>query len=66
MSSHAVTIAGYLLFLALGIALTVLAHRPGSRIPALSALVTRVMHSRTGRIAIIAWRGWLGLHLFSK
>jgi len=28
MSSHAVTSAGYLLFLALGIALTVLAHCP--------------------------------------
>jgi len=24
------------------------------------------MHSRTGRIAIIAWWAWLGLHLFSK
>jgi uncharacterized protein DUF6186 len=66
MSSHAVTIAGYLLFLALGIALTVLAHRPGSRVPTLSALFTRVMHSRTGRIAVIAWWAWLGLHLFSK
>ncbi|HCU96899.1 MAG TPA: hypothetical protein DHU96_30975 [Actinobacteria bacterium] len=66
MSSHAITVAGYLSFLVLGIGLTVLAHRPASRIPTLSALFSRVMHSRTGRIAVIAWWAWLGLHLFSK
>ncbi len=66
MSSHAITIAGYLVFLAAGISLTVLAHRPGSRIPTLGAVFSRVMHSRTGRIAVIAWWAWLGLHLFSK
>lgn len=66
MSSHTITIAGYLLFLALGIGLNVMAHRPGSRIPTLGALFSRIMHSRTGRIAVIAWWAWLGLHLFSK
>ncbi len=66
MSSHTITITGYLAFFVAGIALTVLAHRPGSRIPTLSVLFTRVMHSRTGRIAVIAWWAWLGLHLFSK
>jgi Family of unknown function (DUF6186) len=66
MSSHTITVAGYLVFAALGTGLTVLAHRPGSRVPALGALFTRIMHSRTGRIAVAAWWAWLGLHLFSK
>jgi len=43
-----------------------LAHRPGSRVPTLGALSTRIMHGRTGRIAVVAWWAWLGLHLFSK
>ncbi len=51
---------------AAGTGLNVLAHRSGSRIPTMGALFTRVMHSRTGRIAVVAWWAWLGLHLFSK
>ncbi len=66
MSSRDLTLGGYLLFLALGIVLTVLAHRRGSAIPAMGAMFTRIMHSRTGRIAVIAWWAWLGMHLFSK
>jgi len=66
MSSHDITLVGYLLFPALGIGLTALAHRPGSRVPTLGALSTRIMHGRTGRIAVVAWWAWLGLHLFSK
>jgi hypothetical protein len=66
MSSHTVTLAGYLLVLALGTGLNALAHRPASRLPTLAAVVTRIMHSRTGKIAVIAWWAWLGVHLFSK
>ena len=66
MSSRAITVGGYLLFLALGIGLNVLAHRHGSAIPTMGAMFTRIMHSRTGRIAVVAWWAWLGLHLFSK
>ena len=66
MTSHYITIAGYATFLAAGIALNLLAHRRGSRIPTMGALFTRIMHTRTGRIAIIAWWAWLGMHLFSK
>jgi hypothetical protein len=66
MSSHIITIAGFVAFAAAGTGLNVLAHRPGSRIPTMGALFTRVMHGRTGRIAVVAWWAWLGLHLFSK
>jgi Family of unknown function (DUF6186) len=66
MSSHTVTLAGYLLVLALGTGLNALAHRPASRLPTLAAVCTRIMHSRTGKIAVIAWWAWFGVHLFSK
>ena len=66
MSSHAITVAGYLALAAVAIVLNVLAHRRGSRIPTVGAVFTRIMHSRTGRIAVVAWWAWLGLHLFSK
>lgn len=66
MSSHVITVAGFLGFAVAGIALNLLAHRPGSRIPTMGAMFTRIMRTRTGRIAVIAWWAWLGLHLFSK
>ena len=66
ISSHVITITGYLAFLAAGITLNVLAHRRGSPIPAMGTLFSRVMHSRTGRIAVVAWWAWLGMHLFAK
>jgi hypothetical protein len=66
MSSHAITIAGFVAFAAAGVGLNLLAHRPGSRIPTIGALFTLIMHTRTGRIAVVAWWAWLGLHLFSK
>ncbi len=66
MASHYLTILGYLAFTAAGIALAVRAHHPGSRIPTVSELFSRIMHDRTGRIAIIAWWAFIGLHLFAK
>jgi len=32
----------------------------------MGALLSRIMRSLTGRIAVIAWWAWLGLHLFSR
>jgi hypothetical protein len=66
MSSHVITIAGFVAFAFAGTALNLLAHRSGSRIPTMGAMLTRIMYSRTGRIAVVAWWAWLGLHLFSK
>ncbi len=66
MTSHYATILGYSLATAAGIALGIRAHRPGSRIPTIGQLLARIMHDRTGRIAIIAWWAFIGLHLFSK
>jgi hypothetical protein len=66
MSSHDITLAGYLLFVFLGIGLNLLAHRRRSRIPTIGQVFGRIMHTRTGRIAVVAWWAFLGLHLFSK
>jgi hypothetical protein len=72
VSSHDITIAGYLVFLALAVALNVRAHlgsrpdRPGTRIPTVGQVFSRLMHTRTGRIAVIAWWAFIGFHLFSK
>ena len=66
MSSHDVTILGYLVFLAAGVALAVRAHAPASRIATISQVFGRIMHSRTGRIAMVAWWAFIGFHLFSK
>ena len=55
-----------MLFALAGTALNARAHRPGSRLPTLGALLSRLMHSRTGRIAVVAAWAWIGLHLFSK
>jgi hypothetical protein len=66
MSSRDITIAGYLFFLAIAIGMSLLARQPGSRLPTIGQVLTRIMHSRTGRIAVVAWWAFLGLHLFSK
>ncbi|HEV2377215.1 MAG TPA: DUF6186 family protein [Streptosporangiaceae bacterium] len=66
MTSHVITVAGFLAFAVAGIGLNLAAHRRGSRIPTMGAVFSRLMHSRTGRIAVVAWWAWLGLHLFSR
>jgi hypothetical protein len=43
-----------------------IAHRQRSRIPTVGQVFSRLMHTRTGRIAVIAWWAFIGFHLFSK
>jgi hypothetical protein len=66
MSSRDITIAGYLVCLGIAIGMSLLARRPQSRLPTIGQVLARIMHSRTGRIAIVAWWAFLGFHLFSK
>ncbi len=65
MSSHDVTIAGYLVVAAGIVALQVLASRTRV-VPSLGDLLTRAMRSRTGRVGILVAWAWIGLHFFAK
>ena len=66
MSSHDVTVAGYLLIVTSGVALQLLSHRPGSRIPCIRNLLGLVMRTRSGRVGVVAGWAWFGLHLFVR
>jgi hypothetical protein len=60
------TIAGYALLLVAGIALQVLARRPGSRLRPIQAYASAVMRTRTGRwIMLVLW-WWVGWHFFVR
>jgi hypothetical protein len=66
MSSHDVTILGYLVVLAAGVTLQLLAGRPNSKIPSLGAVITWAMSSRTLRVGLLVGWAWLGLHFFAR
>jgi hypothetical protein len=65
VTSHAITIAGYLAVLS-GIALLqVLATRTRVPVPSLGELLTRAMRTRTGRVGVLVAWAWIGLHFFA-
>jgi hypothetical protein len=66
MTSHAVTIAGYLAVAAGIVLLQVLATRTRVPVPSLGELLTRAMRSRTGRVGVLVAWAWIGLHFFAK
>jgi hypothetical protein len=66
MSSHDVTIAGYLVVAAGIVVLQVLATRTSVPVPSLGELLTRAMRSRTARVGILVAWAWIGLHFFAK
>ena len=66
MSSHEVTIAGYLVFLAGIVLLQVLATRTRVPVPSLGDMLSRAMRSRTGRVGVLVAWAWIGLHVFAK
>jgi len=56
------TIAGYLTLVVIGVTLFVMTSKPGGKIAPMTALVDRIMHHRTTRIAIILAWWWVGWH----
>lgn len=66
MSSHGVTVTGYVAIAVVGIALQLAALRPGSRIPTLAVVLRRAMRTRSGRVGIVTGWAWLGLHFFVR
>ncbi len=66
MNSHNVTILGYLVVLAAGVLLEVLAIFTPARVPRLGEIFTRIMRSRTGRVGMLVAWAWVGLHFFAR
>jgi hypothetical protein len=66
MSSHDVTVLGYLVVLFAGVLLELLALFTPARIPRLGDLFTRIMRSRTGRVGMLVAWAWVGLHFFAR
>jgi len=65
MTSHQITIAGYLIILAAIVTLQVLATRTRAPVPSFGELLTRAMRTRTGRVGVLVAWAWIGLHFFA-
>ena len=66
MNGHDVTVAGYTVIVFSGVGLQLLSRRPGSRIPSIGSVLSRVMRSRSGRVGVVAGWAWLGMHFFAR
>jgi len=66
MSTHAITVAGYVLIVLCGIVLQLLSYRTNSRIPSLGTVFSRVVRTRSGRVGLVAGWAWLGLHFLAR
>jgi hypothetical protein len=59
------TVSGYLLVLVCAIALVIASHLSNSTIPTFGSLLSRIMRTRSGRIAVLVGWLWLGMHFFA-
>ncbi len=58
----AITIAGYLCFVAAGLVIWLVTRREKSKVASLGDLLDRVMHHRATRVAIMLAWWWIGWH----
>jgi Family of unknown function (DUF6186) len=66
MSSHDITVAGYLLIAWSGVGLEVYARRTRSRVPTIGRVLSHLMRTRSGRVGVVAAWAWLGMHYFAR
>ena len=66
MSTHDLTVLGYLVVVAAGVVIELIATRTQARIPPLGEVLTRIMRTRTGRVGVLVAWAWLGLHFFAR
>jgi hypothetical protein len=66
MTSHDLTVAVYSVIAVAGAGLQIRSQSDRSRIPSLGKVFSRAMHTRSGRIGILAGWAWLGLHFFAR
>ena len=62
MSHPAIVITGYLVAVALGIAIWLLSHFEVLKLTKVGDLMERILHHRTTRLAIILAWWWIGWH----
>jgi hypothetical protein len=66
MTSHDVTVAGYLLVALAAVGLESAAGRGARGIASIRQIVGRVTLTRSGRLGALAAWAWLGMHLFAR
>ncbi|CAB4618572.1 MAG: hypothetical protein F2590_04675 [Actinobacteria bacterium] len=62
MTSREMVIAGYIAFIAIGVLMWFIFRAPNSPVSTVSALIDRIMHHRTTRLAIMLAWWWVGWH----
>jgi hypothetical protein len=66
MTSHDVTIAGYLVIVTGAVVLEAAARSSRFDVQSLGTVLSRVMRNRAGRIGMIAAWAWIGMHFFAR
>lgn len=66
MTSHQITVLGFLVVLTGFIAAEVAARTRRWRLPTFAQVCTRIMRTRTGRVGVLVAWAWLGLHFFAR
>ena len=57
-----IIVGGYIFFVLVGIALWLYSRRPNSPVANVAAMIDRIMHHRTTRVAIMLGWWWVGWH----
>ncbi len=66
MSSHDLTVTGYLVVLLAAAGLQAVALQTSAPVPPLGEVLTRIMRTRIGRVGVLVAWAWLGLHFFAR
>jgi hypothetical protein len=66
MNSHDLTVLGYLVILLVGGLLQMASRWRWAPVPPLGDVLTRIMHTRTGRVGVLVAWAWIGLHFFAR
>jgi Family of unknown function (DUF6186) len=66
MTSHDVTVAGYLLVALAVVGLEAAAGRGAGGVASIRQVVARVTVTRSGRLGVLVAWAWLGMHLFAR
>jgi hypothetical protein len=66
MSSHTVTVVGYVLVALLAVSAEIAAARGVLDVQPVRVVAARISRTRSGRIGVMAAWAWLGMHFFAR